>query len=98
MAKTRWWLAGYTIDDTMKGSVLLESDAPQHQDEWIYVDFVNEDESVHLQYFTNSIGQMLGLMNVKNAWQNNEYNYEEYRRHVKDITSATKLQHGHALM
>ena len=45
-----------------------------------YVDFVNEDESVHLQYFTNSIGQMLGLMNVKNTWQgeNNEYNFEEY--------------------
>ena len=42
------------------------------------MDFVNEDESVHLQYFTNSIGQMLGLMNIKNAWQNNEYNFEEY--------------------
>lgn len=79
-SKARWWLAGYTIDDTMKGSVLLESDAPQHQEEWIYVDFANEDGSIHLQYFTNSIGQMLGLMNVKNAWQgeNNEYHFEEY--------------------
>ena len=79
-SKARWWLAGYTIDDTMKGSVLLESDAPQHQEEWIYVDFANEDGPKHLQYFTNSIGQMLGLMNVKNAWQgeNNEYHFEEY--------------------
>ncbi len=79
-AKSRWWLAGYTIDDSMRGSVLLESEAPQHQDEWIYVDFANEDGSVHLQYFTNSIGQMLGLMNINNTWQNeySEYHFEEY--------------------
>ena len=73
-----WTLAGYPADDTMKGSVRIESTIPGLKDERIYVDY--ENESAHWTCFTDSIGRMLGIQNMTNNWQNTdeELHFEEY--------------------
>ena len=71
MAKTRFWLAGYTVDETMVGSARIESNNPNYEGERIYVDYINEDHSAHWTYFTDSLGRMLGLQNLTGAWQGN---------------------------
>ena len=87
-AASRWTLAGYPFDDTMKGSVRVDSTVPGQGDGRIYIDFVNEDESAHWAYFTDSFGRLLGLHNTTNNWQNRyeDWHSEEYpdRKLVKE--------------
>ena len=47
MAKTRFWLAGYTVDETMVGSARIESNNPNYEGERFYVDYIVEDHSAH---------------------------------------------------
>ena len=70
-ARSRWYLAGYNADDTMMGSVRIETSGEDQEDERIYVDFINEDHSAHWTYFTDSLGRMLGLQNLTGVWQGN---------------------------
>ena len=69
-AENRWTLAGYTVDNTMRGSARIESTSPGQEGERIYVVYKNEDSSAYWTYFTDSIGRMLGLQNINNNWQN----------------------------
>lgn len=68
-AVARWHLAGYTVDDSMTGDVVMEGSTPEHEDVRIHVDFMNGDGSAYWSYFTDSIGRMLGLQNMTNPWQ-----------------------------
>jgi len=79
-AESRWALAGYTVDNTMRGSARIESTSPDQENERIYVVYKNEDSSAYWTYFTDSIGRMLGLQNMINNWQNTdeERHFEEY--------------------
>jgi len=79
-AENRWTLAGYTVDNTMRGSARIESTSPDQKNERIYVVYKNEDSSAYWTYFTDSIGRMLGLQNMINNWQNTdeERHFEEY--------------------
>ena len=79
-AESRWALAGYTVDNTMRGSAIIEGTIPGQRDERIYVVYMNEDHSAHWTYFTDSVGRMLGLQNMINNWQNTneERHFEEY--------------------
>ena len=70
MAVTRWDLAGYTVEDAMIGSVRTEGGPTIQEADRIYIDFMNEDGTVHWSYFTDALGQMLGLHNQTNHWQN----------------------------
>ena len=80
-AKARWQLAGYPVDDSMKGAVIIESSRPNHEDERIHVEFANGDGSAQWTYFTDVLGRMLGLQNMTNAWQGKieDRHFEEYR-------------------
>ena len=79
-AESRWALAGYTLDSTMRGSASIEGTIPGQGNERIYVVYMNEDRSAHWTYFTDSIGRLLGLQNMTNNWQdtNEERHFEEY--------------------
>ena len=76
-ARSRWYLAGYNADDTMMGSVRIETSGEDQEDERIYVDFINEDHSAHWTYFTDSLGRMLGLQNLTGVWQGN---YDDWHK------------------
>lgn len=80
-AESRWAMAGYTVDSTMRGSAVIEGTIPSQGDERIYVVYMNEDHSAHWTYFTDSVGRMLGLQNMINNWQNTdeERHFEEYQ-------------------
>jgi len=81
MAKIRFWLAGYKVDEAMNGTVRIEDGNSDPEDERIYIDFESEDGSARWTYFTDAIGRMLGLQNMTNNWQNTdeERHLEEYQ-------------------
>ena len=90
MAKTRFWLAGYTVNETMKGSVRIESNQLDHEDERIHVEFLNEDGSAHWTYFTDSIGRMLGLHNMTGVWLNTYDDRHMEKYPDQKLTEETK--------
>ena len=76
-AHKRFRLAGYTVDETMNGSVKIIDDQLEIDEDIIFVDYMNGDGSVHWIYFTDSLGRMLGLQNLTGVWQGT---YDERHR------------------
>ena len=79
-AESRWARAGYTIDQTMSGSVIFENAGRSSGNERIRVDYLNEDLSVYRTYVTDPAGNLLELQNVTNNWQDmfEDWHFEEY--------------------
>ena len=79
-AESRWARAGYTIDQTMSGSVIFENAGRSSGNERIRVDYLNEDLSVYRTYVTDPAGNLLELQNVTNNWQDTfeDWHFEEY--------------------